>query len=65
MPLYPDVHTIDVGVSINEVVKAHGSDVQTQPDCLVETPSADAAGTVHRAAHGLIADEIYQVQEGV
>lgn len=32
--------------------------------CLVEAPSADAAGTVHREAHGLVADEIYQVQEG-
>jgi hypothetical protein len=33
--------------------------------CLVEAPSAEAAGMVHREAHGLIADEIYQVQEGV
>ena len=32
--------------------------------CLVEAPSADAASTVHREAHGLVADEIYQVQEG-
>lgn len=32
--------------------------------CLVEAPSADAANTVHREAHGLVADEIYQVQEG-
>jgi hypothetical protein len=32
--------------------------------CLVEAPSASAAGTVHREAHGLVADEIYQVQEG-
>ena len=33
--------------------------------CLVEAPSAGAANTVHREAHGLVADEIYQVQEGV
>jgi Protein of unknown function (DUF4242) len=33
--------------------------------CLVEAPSADAAATVHREAHGLVADEIFQVQEGV
>ena len=26
--------------------------------------TADAADTVHREAHGLVADEIYQVQEG-
>jgi hypothetical protein len=32
--------------------------------CLVEAPSGDAASTVHREAHGLVADEIYQVQEG-
>jgi hypothetical protein len=32
--------------------------------CLVEAPSADAAATVHREAHGLVADEIFQVQEG-
>jgi hypothetical protein len=33
--------------------------------CLVEAPSADAANAVHREAHGLVADEIFQVQEGV
>jgi hypothetical protein len=32
--------------------------------CLVEAPDAEAAATVHREAHGLVADEIYQVQEG-
>jgi Protein of unknown function (DUF4242) len=32
--------------------------------CLVEAPSAEAASTVHREAHGLVADEIYEVQEG-
>jgi hypothetical protein len=32
--------------------------------CLVEAPSADAAATVHREAHGLVAAEIYEVQEG-
>jgi hypothetical protein len=32
--------------------------------CLVEAPDADAAHTVHREAHGLVADEIYEVQEG-
>jgi len=33
--------------------------------CLVEAPSAEAAETVHKEAHGLVADEIFQVQEGV
>jgi hypothetical protein len=32
--------------------------------CLAEAPSADAANTVHREAHGLVADRIFQVQEG-
>lgn len=32
--------------------------------CLVEAPSADAASAVHRQAHGLVADEVFQVQEG-
>jgi peptidyl-tRNA hydrolase len=32
--------------------------------CLVEAPSTAAAATVHREAHGLVAGEIFQVQEG-
>jgi uncharacterized protein DUF4242 len=32
--------------------------------CLVEAPSADAASTVHREAHGLVAEEIFEVKEG-
>lgn len=32
--------------------------------CLVDAPSAEAAAAVHREAHGLVADEIYQVAEG-
>jgi len=32
--------------------------------CLVEAPSGDAAATVHREAHGLVAAKIHQVQEG-
>ena len=31
--------------------------------CLVEAGSADDANTVHREAHGLVADEIYAVSE--
>jgi len=83
MPLYLDVHTIEGGVSINDVAKAHMADLQAQPAydvrylrywvdeeqgkvfCLVEAPSAEVASMVHREAHGLVADEIYQVQEGV
>jgi hypothetical protein len=32
--------------------------------CLVEAPDAEAAMTVHREAHGLVADEIYEVEQG-
>jgi hypothetical protein len=32
--------------------------------CLVEAPDPETASTVHREAHGLVADEIYEVQEG-
>jgi hypothetical protein len=82
MPLYMDVHTIDGGVSADDVTKAHIADLQTQGEhevrylrywvnepqgkvfCLVEAPSAAAAEDVHREAHGLVADEIFQVQEG-
>jgi hypothetical protein len=32
--------------------------------CLVDAPSAEAATAVHREAHGLVADDITQVQEG-
>jgi Protein of unknown function (DUF4242) len=32
--------------------------------CLVEAPSAEAAIAVHREAHGLLADEIFEVEEG-
>jgi hypothetical protein len=31
--------------------------------CLVDAPDAEAANTVHRQAHGLVADEIYPVTE--
>jgi hypothetical protein len=32
--------------------------------CLVEAPDAETAETVHREAHGLLADEIHPVIEG-
>jgi hypothetical protein len=31
--------------------------------CLVEAENAEAANTVHREAHGLVADQIYPVGE--
>ncbi|MFN2526992.1 MAG: DUF4242 domain-containing protein [Actinomycetota bacterium] len=32
--------------------------------CLVDAPNADAAIAVHREAHGLLADNIFEVLEG-
>jgi hypothetical protein len=82
MPLFMDVHTIEGGVALDDVAKAHVADLNTQGRydvkylrywvdqaegkvfCLVDAPSADAAATVHKEAHGLVADEIYVVQEG-
>jgi hypothetical protein len=82
MPLFMDVHTIDGGVALEDVAKAHVADLQIQGRydvkylsywvdqaegkvfCLVDAPSSDAAAAVHKEAHGLVADEIYAVQEG-
>jgi len=33
--------------------------------CLVEAPSKEAAEAVHREAHGLTADEIIEIREGI
>lgn len=33
--------------------------------CLVEAPSSEAAAAVHRAAHGLVADELHEVVPGI
>jgi Protein of unknown function (DUF4242) len=32
--------------------------------CLVEAPDAETAARVHKEAHGLVADRIYEVVEG-
>jgi hypothetical protein len=32
--------------------------------CLVQAPTKEAAAAVHREAHGHLADEIHEVQEG-
>jgi hypothetical protein len=57
MPLYLDVHAIAAGVSAEDVAGAKVSG-------RVEAPSADAGAAAHRQAHGLVADEVFQVSEG-
>jgi len=32
--------------------------------CLVDAPDKETAARVHKEAHGLVADEIYEVSEG-
>lgn len=81
MPLFMDVHTIEGGVSADDVAAAHAADLEEQGShgvnylrywvdeqagkifCLVDAPDAESANTVHREAHGLVADEIYPVAE--
>jgi hypothetical protein len=81
MSLFMDVHTIEGGVSAEDVAAAHKADLETQEKyqvsylrywvdeeagkifCLVEADNAEDANTVHREAHGLVADEIYPVSE--
>jgi hypothetical protein len=82
VPLFLDVHTLEGGVSANDVAEAHSKDLEVQDKhgvnyksywvdekagkifCLVEAPDAETAHTVHREAHGLVAEEIYEVQQG-
>ena len=33
--------------------------------CLVDAPDAESAAAVHREAHGLLADDIIPVQQGI
>ena len=81
MTLFMDVHTVEGGVSADDVAAAHEADLATQAAhgvdylrywvdeeagrifCLVSAPDAEAAATVHREAHGLVADEIYPVTD--
>lgn len=40
------------------------NDKTGQVFCLVEAPNKEAAIAVHREAHGLVADQIFEVVEG-
>ncbi len=55
-----------------KVQKKHGVDYQKywfdektgKAFCLVKAPNKEAADAVHKEAHGLVADEHIEVQEG-
>jgi Protein of unknown function (DUF4242) len=62
-----DAHAKDVEVQGKHGVNYRSYWVDEQKGkifCLVEAPDAETAHTVHREAHGLVADEIYEVSEG-
>jgi Protein of unknown function (DUF4242) len=83
MALFMDVHTINGGVSLEAIARAHAADLAIGAGhavrylrywvderdgkvfCLMEAPSGEAAARVHLQAHGQVADEIYQVREGL
>ena len=60
-------HQRDLEVQDQHGVKYHKywfDEASGKVCCLVEAPSKQAAEAVHREAHGLVADEITEVQEG-
>lgn len=61
-----DAHSKDLGeqAKYGVVYKKYWVDTSNGTIfCLVEAPNKDAAERVHREAHGLVADEIYEVSE--
>jgi Protein of unknown function (DUF4242) len=60
-------HMADLQIQVKYEVRYLRYWVNEKPGkvfCLVEAPSTDAAATGHREAHGLVADEVFEVQEG-
>ena len=63
-----EAHQRDLAVQAPHNVKYHQywfNEKTGMVFCLVEAPSREAANRVHGEAHGLLADEIIEVQEGV
>jgi hypothetical protein len=57
---------LEVGKKYHVVYKKYWYDVNSgKVFCLVEAPDKESAIAVHREAHGLLADEIVEVQEGL
>jgi hypothetical protein len=46
-----------------EILRYWFDEEQGKVFCLVQAPDAETANAVHREAHGLVADEIFKVQE--
>jgi hypothetical protein len=63
-----NAHRRDLEVQGKHQVKYHRywyNDAEGVVNCLVEAPGKEAAEAVHREAHGLTADEIFEIREGV
>jgi hypothetical protein len=62
-----EAHRKDVEIQDEYGVKYHRywfNEETGEVFCLAEAPNKDAVETVHREAHGLMADEIVEVKEG-
>ena len=62
-----DAHSKDMAIQDQYGVRYHRywfNEDSGQVFCLVEAPNKEAAERVHREAHGLVADELIEVQEG-
>jgi Protein of unknown function (DUF4242) len=62
-----DAHRKDMEIQDQYGVKYHRywfNEDTGEVFCLAEAPNKEAAEAVHREAHGLVADEIVEVQEG-
>jgi hypothetical protein len=62
-----DAHRKDVDIQDGYGVKYHRywfNEATGEVFCLVEAPDKEAAEAVHREAHGLLADELTEVEEG-
>lgn len=63
-----DVHRKDVetqGKHGVEYLRYWFNEAEGTVFCLCRAPSMEAAEAVHREAHGLVADDIVEVEEGV
>ena len=48
-----------------EILRYWFDEEQGKVFCLVQAPDAETANAVHREAHGLVADEIFKVEERI
>ena len=62
-----EAHQKDLAVQEKHGVKFHKywyNEAEEKVFCLCDAPNAEAAMAVHKEAHGGVADEIIEVQEG-